>query len=117
MLDLDMTNATATYYGDELASNDPYEDPGREVLHADVPVRHEPQGTSYVSEETGERTRRAERLYAPLRLAEDIEEDRVVGVNLPSTDGEQKWRVVNVMVRTVDGNDGYVEHELADYGD
>lgn len=117
MLDAQNTNAVATYYGDELSSNDPYEDPGREVIHENVPVRHEPQGTSFVSEETGERTRRAERLLAPLGLAEDIEEGQVVGVEKPAIEGEQKWRVDNVMVRTIGGHEGYVQHELADYGD
>lgn len=117
MLDAQNTNATATYYGDELPSDDPYEDPGREPLQENVPVRHEPQGTSFVSEETGERTRRAERVLAPLGLADEIEEGMVVGVSTPATEGEQKWRVDNVMIRTISGHEGYVQHELADYGD
>lgn len=116
MIDAQSSNATATYYGEDT-SDDPTSPAERAVVAGPVDVRHEPQGTSRVSEETGERTQRAERIFAPLELADDIEEDMVVGIDLPALPDEQRWRIVNIRVRTFDGSEGYVQHELADYGD
>lgn len=80
-----------------------------------VPVLYEPQGTSFVNESSGDVVHREERIMAPLDVDQHADEgDRV---DLHYRDRTRKWRITNFQARSIDGVEGYVQLEFADFGD
>ena len=107
MLDAQSINARATFH---TRQNDEWE-----ASIEDVGVLYEPQGSAYVNESTGDKVHRDERILAPLGVDQHIVEgDRVT---LQYRDTVYKWRIENMMGRSIDGVEGFCQLELADYGD
>lgn len=117
---LSLTNATADFEAEvEVEDTDPWGDPITrmqwQVTDAGVEVRYDPEGATFVSEESGERVRRPARLYAPLWV--DEEHDSGDRVTVHYRGKSRKYRMATMSAMTMDGADGYVVADLADFGD
>lgn len=117
---LSLTNASADFEAEvETEDTDPWGDPVTrmewQVTHTDVDVRYDPMGATFVSETSGELVHRPARLYAPLYIDEEHEPGDRVTVRYRGK--ETKFRMATMSALTMDGDDGYVAADLADFGD
>lgn len=132
MLDAQNVNARASFLSELVTGtgDDSYGDP---VEYTDwgpvfqgVPVLYSPQGTSYVTQETGDRVAREERVIAPVGIARPVDVDDLnLGVRLGTGDRivvkhygrTHEWRIESFQSRTLDGTEGYAQLGLEDFGD
>lgn len=117
---LSLTNAVADFEAEvEIEDTDPWGDPVTrmewQVTDAGVEVRFDPMGATFVSEESGEMVHRPARLYAPLWI--DGEHEAGDRVTIHYRGKTRKYRMATMSAMTMDGSDGYVAADLADFGD
>lgn len=120
MIGVESSNAKAAFYVLEtIEETDPYGDTVERdrwvPTEKKYPAHFEPQGSEYIQSETGERVRRSDRILVPLSAADNVTTGNPVEVHYLGA--SEVWRVSSLSRRSIDGHQGYVQAELADYDD